>query len=418
MNVSPKILTACLLSAVSVAASAANKPTGFRLLDNRLTIKPYVSLSMTYDSNVASSRSKTQDDIVFLVQPGASFEWKGERWTLTGTLFYGYSYYCEYNDRAGNHTYGETLKYSWSNVSEDGRGWNLLLSETVRLISQSDGLNSDEGRGVWRDREQATISGVLERRFTKRWHADVSGPYNWLDYKNDTGKYVPLYGWSEYSAALSAGYVLTPWTDLLVETGYSRYLQKESRSLTSNRHFSNSSQSYTVQGGVGTHATKQISYRALMGMSWLDYGGVSDADHGWSYSLSANWRISRNLQWSTMGSSYYRPSERTLGSAIKAYTMSTGLSYLTLGDRMNLTVNTSWRHDENVFADSISGGLDSDEDFISFRVGANYIVNRWVSVFANATYTKEFSDHQDATTGTHNYDYDRFRATIGLRLHY
>lgn len=419
-----KHLTGLTLAAFSVVPaliageSEADKPQGFRFFNQHLTIKPYVAISYSYDSNIDTT-DKASGDSIFCIQPGADFEWKGDdRWSLVGSLWYRRNAYCKYANEMGENSFGESLAYKWTTSKQNEKGWSLTLAEKYRYIDQSDALGSGDGRGIWRDREAFDISGVFERRFSQRLHADVRAQYNWLDYKNDTGKYVPLYGWSEYSAALSAGYVLTPWTDLLVETGYSRYLQKESRSLTSNRHFSNSSQSYTVQGGVGTHATKQISYRALMGMSWLDYGGVSDADHGWSYSLSANWRITRNLQWSTMGSSYYRPSERTLGSAIKAYTMSTGLSYLTLGDRMNLTVNTSWRHDENVFADSISGGLDSDEDFISFRIGANYIVNRWVSVFANATYTKEFSDHQDATTGTHNYDYDRFRATIGLRLHY
>ena len=393
------------------AAAMADKPTGFRFFDNHLTIKQYVSLSYTYDSNVDTAKHSS-DDNIFLVQPGVDFEWKGERWRLTGTLFYSYNYYCEYNDSNGEHSYGESLKYQWSSVGEDGRGWNLLLSERYRLVSQSDSLTSDDGRGIWRDREQFNAAGVLERRITARWHADVSGQYDWLDYKNDTGKYAPLYGWSSYSAGLGTGYVLSKWTDLQLQAGYSHYLQKQSDNDITGRHYDSDSQSYTVMGGLGTHATERITYRVLMGMSWLDYGGVSDADHGWTYSASGNWRITRNLQWSAIGSSYYRPSERTVGSAVKAYTFSTGLSYLTLGDHMNLTADVGYRHDENVYSDYyVSGGLDTDEDYLDFRLGANYIINRWVSVFANAIYSTELSDNS-------NYEYDRYRGTLGLRLHY
>ena len=166
-------------------------------------------------------------------------------------------------------------------------------------------------------------SGALERRFTDRLHADVSASYNYIDYVNDSHKYAPLYGWSQYSFGAEAGYAASKWTDLLVAGGYSRYHQHGG---TGYRNYKTSSESYTVLAGFGTHATEKIEYRLLGGASWLNYGGHDGADSGWTYQMSANWRITRQWQLSALGSSYYQPSERTLGTAVKVSSISAGVS--------------------------------------------------------------------------------------------
>jgi len=390
--------------------TAANKPLGFRFLNNRLTIKPYVSLSYTYDSNIDTTRHSS-DDSIFCVQPGADFTWRGDRWELGGTLWYRYNAYCDYSDELGENSFGESLNYKWTNVSEEGRGWNLILTERYQYISQNDSLNSGGGRGLWRDREHADVSGILERRFNDRWHADAMGQYNWIDYKNDTGKYAPLYGWSQYAAGLEAGYVASKWTDLLISGGYSHYLQKKGQGYD---NYSNESQSWTVQAGLGSHATEKITYRALAGVSQFEYGGHGgETDTGWTYQLSSNWRITRQLQASLLGSSYYQPSERSLGQAMKVYSLSSGLSYLTLGDKMTLTGNIAWRYEQSVIADRyLAAGNDFDETILSARLGANYTFNRWVSIYADLTWEESWCD------GHSGYDYDRWRGTVGVRFHY
>ena len=169
---------------------------------------------------------------------------------------------------------------------------------------------------------------------------------------------------------------------------------------------------WTVQAGLGTHATEKITYRALMGASWLEYGGHANADCGWTYSLDANWKITRQWQLSVLGKSYYQPSERTRGQAIKVYSLSSGVSYLTLGDKMTLTANIAWRYEDTCYNDRyIAYGNDFDETILSVRLGASYIINRWVSVFANFTWEEEWCDRRA-------YDYNRFRGTIGMRFHY
>lgn len=398
------------VSAIAAGGSEADKPQGFRFFNQHLTIKPYVALSYTYDSNFDTTH-KAEGDSIFCVNPGAEFIWLSDRWSLAGTVWYRWNSYAKYNNTMGENSYGESLTYKWATSKANEKGWSLLLGERYAFINQSDSLDSRDGRGIWRDRQSLDVSGVLERRFTERWHANVMGQYSWLDYKNDTGnrKYAPLYGWSEWAFGAEAGYAASPWTDLLLAGGYADYTQKSGHGY---RNYSNDSHVWTVQGGVATRATEKISYRLLMGASWLDYGGVANADVGWTYSMSANWRILRQLQWSALGSSYYQPSERTAGQAVKVYALSTGLSYLTLGDKMRLSANVAWRHEQNVYADRyLRNGFDYDEDILSARLGADYTLNRWMSIFASFTWEKEWCDVED-------YDYHRYRGTVGVRFHY
>ena len=402
------VATFSVIPALFAGESVADKPQGFRFFNQHLTIKPYVALSYTYDSNVDTTRH-AESDSIFCIQPGADFEWKGERWALVGSLWYRRNAYCEYANEMGENSWGESLAYKWTTSKQNERGWSLVLAEKYRYTDQSDALGSGDGRGVWRDREALDASGVIQRRFTERLHAEVMAQYNWLDYKNDTGKYAPLYGWSEWSAGAQAGYAASKWTDLLVAGGYSHYTQKKGRGY---RNYSNDSQVWTIQAGLGTHATEKITYRALMGVSWLEYGGHANADCGWTYSLDANWKITRQLQVSALGKSYYQPSERTVGQAIKVYSLSGGLSYLTLGDKMTLTANVAWRYEDTCYNDRYLGyGNNFDETILSFRFGADYVINRWMSVFAAFTWEEEWCDVK-------TYGYDRFRGTIGMRFHY
>lgn len=402
------VATFSVIPALIAGESVADKPQGFRFFNQHLTIKPYVALSYTYDSNVDTTRH-AESDSIFCIQPGADFEWKGERWALVGSLWYRRNAYCEYANEMGENSWGESLAYKWTTSKQNERGWSLVLAEKYRYTDQSDALGSGDGRGIWRDREALDVSGVIQRRFTERLHAEVMAQYNWLDYKNDTGKYAPLYGWSEWSAGAQAGYAASKWTDLLVAGGYSHYTQKKGRGY---RNYSNDSQVWTIQAGLGTHATEKITYRALMGVSWLEYGGHANADCGWTYSLDANWKITRQLQVSALGKSYYQPSERTVGQAIKVYSLSGGLSYLTLGDKMTLTANVAWRYEDTCYNDRYLGyGNNFDETILSFRFGADYVINRWMSVFASFTWEEEWCDVK-------TYGYDRFRGTIGMRFHY
>ena len=390
-----------------------SRPTGFRFFNQHLTIKPYVSLSYTYDSNIDSD-SSNEDDSVFAVNPAVDFEWHGAKWMLVGNIWYRHRYFCEFNDQMGENSYGESLQYRYSSSAQNAKGWSLMLSERYAFINQSDDLDSQGGRGIWRDRQTLDVTGVLERRFTERWHMDIQGQYSWLDYDNQTGRYAPLFGWSQYSAGAQLGYAASKWTDLLVAAGYSRYDQDiDYNDIRTSRSYNEQSDAYSIQGGVGTRATERISYRALMGASWFDYGGGGYTDCGWTYTLSANWRVHRQVQLSLLGSSYYQPSDQYIGQAEKIYNLSAGVSYLTLGDRLKLSANLMWRFNETCYADSVyTSRYKYDRTHLSARFAADYLLNRWTSIFAHVIWDDESTD-----TNSY-YDYNRIRGVLGVRLHY
>jgi hypothetical protein len=180
------------------------------------------------------------------------------------------------------------------------------------------------------------------------------------------------------------------------------------------RRYNDQSESYSIQAGIGTRANENIHYRALMGASWFDYGGGSSTDCGWTYSLSGNWRIRRHLNFTVLGTSYYQPSDSYVGQASKVYTLSGGLSYLTLGDRMNLSLNIAWRFDETCYSDEYYlKSQNYDRELFSTRFAADYLLNRWTSLFAHLIWDSQSTDGVRA-----QYEYDRVRAVFGVRLHY
>lgn len=389
-----------------------SRPTGFRFFNQHLTIKPYVALSYTYDSNIDASSSREHDS-VFAVNPVVDFEWHGAKWELVGDVWYRHRYFCEYNSEMGEDSYGEALAYRYCSSGQNAKGWSLLLSQRYAFISQSDDFDTRGGRGIWRDRQTFDLAGVLERRFTERWHADLQGQYSWLDYKNNDSPY-PLFGWSQYNAGAQLGYAATKWTDLLVAAGYSRYDQDLSgNDIKTYRDYNDQSDAFSIQAGIGTHATERISYRALMGASWFDYAGSSSTDCGWTYTLSGNWRVHRQVQLSLLGSSFYEPSDEYIGQARKVYTLSAGVSYLTLGDRMNVSANLSWRYDETCYSDEVYTKRENyDRTHLTARLSAEYLLNRWTSIFAQLIWDNETVDTNS------NLDYDRLRGVLGVRLHY
>ena len=96
-----------------------SRPTGFRFFNNHLTIKPYVALTYTYDSNIDTTHHAA-DDSIFAVTPGADFEWRGEKWALTGGLCSGAGvglivlFRTNRNLQMGENSYGENLAFNYA----------------------------------------------------------------------------------------------------------------------------------------------------------------------------------------------------------------------------------------------------------------------------------------------------------------
>ena len=140
-------LTALAFAALlcgGVSAEILDRPTGIKI-GQRMTLRPYVSLSAAYDSNVGSrsSSSKGNGDVLWTVNPGLNLDYKAENWSLLLNVYYNYHAYTK-NENTHNHnqhTYGESLRWSWSNSKGAEKGWALMLSEMYQKVTMADDMS-------------------------------------------------------------------------------------------------------------------------------------------------------------------------------------------------------------------------------------------------------------------------------------
>ena len=79
----------------------------------------------------------------------------------------------------------------------------------------------------------------------------------------------------------------------MFKEAYKRY-QLSSKGYSDQYHISDTSQGWTLMGGIGSRLDRQITYRALLGASWFEYGRESH-DCGWTYQVDAKWQVTDRL---------------------------------------------------------------------------------------------------------------------------
>ena len=370
--------TAMVVSASVLTASAdvVDRPSGFKI-GERMTLRPYVSLSYTYDSNTDSAKH-AKSGSTWVVNPGLGAEYKGDNWEIAGRAWYRYHAYNRYSKQLNESSFGETLTFKWADSLPNEKGWSILLSESFTQIAQDDDMTDHSGRGIGRDRKTFQASGVIERRINEHLHAAIDASYYMLDYDNNVKEYAPLYGWKRALVGSEIGYAASKWTDFILAANYGWYWQDN---IPNNVRYSDESRGWTVMAGFGTRATEKIEYRILTGWSRFEYAeGDADDIDGWTYQLSGKWKITDTWNMMLLAASYYQPSEREMCSAIRV--------------------------------DSISW----DDDIITARLGLNYTLNRFLQIYGRLEYQTDMCD--GGNVRGHNYDYDRFRGTVGMRLTY
>ncbi|MBQ1568959.1 MAG: outer membrane beta-barrel protein [Kiritimatiellae bacterium] len=420
-----QLLTMCTVAA-AVAAQAAEmdaEQKGFRFINDRLTFSPYVALSYTYDSNIDSSKH-SKSGSQWVVNPGIVGVYKDDNWKIDGQVWYQYHAYNRYTSQLNSSSFGEKLSLDWQNAKADEAGWFLKMAESFEQIAQDDDMTDHDGRGIGRDRKQFKFDAILERRVNESLHAGILGNYYYLDYDNDVEKYSTLYGWKRLSLGGQVGYTVNKWMDLIVASDYQWFWQdndKDSDYHTGDasrrgKRVSSDSRGWSVMGGIQTHATEKLSYRVLAGWSRFEYGnGVDDID-GWTYQVSSKWQIDDENTTSLMllGSSYYQPSERECGSALKVYTVSLGLAKGLVRNKLRATFDLAYRKETHEYTEYKED--DYDEDIYTARVGLVYQLNRMFSIFGRVEYQTE--ETSSGGPRSHEYDYDRWRGTVGVRLSY
>lgn len=412
-----KILVAGIAVAAAASASAdlMDRAGGIKV-GERLTLRPYVSIGYTYDSNVDSSR-KDKSGSSWTINPGVGIDYAGDNWGLKGAAYYTYHAYHHYSSQLNSSSFGENLAFDWHNSAADEKGWTVTLSETYQRVSQDDDMSNNGGRGIGRDYDQVSFNGVIERRINQRLHAGLEASYYYLDYDNNVDKYAAMYGWQRSTIGGEMGYMYSRWLDLLVAASYHRYWQENDKqrspyysSYTARGNkISDKSEGWSLMGGFGSRATERITYRALVGWSRFDYGDGAKKLDGWTYQLSGKWQISNTLNLMVLGSSYYQPSETHYGTATKTYTFSTGLAKALVRGKVRSTLDLSYRKETAEYTEYETD--DYDSDYYTGRFGLNYTLNRFLTAFSSVEYQFCSSDRK-------SYDYDRWRLTLGLRMAY
>ncbi len=407
-SLSISMVIAGLTVFVSSFPLLAQDSRGFKF--NNLTVSPYVNLEYTYDSNPYYSQQGSQGnqnknsaqndsgDSILTINPGVDLTYTGNEWGLSGNAWYGHDLYNN-STRLNADRYGERLEY----YRESAKGWRLVLGENYLKSAQNDSI-LDGGRGLWRDREQFEWTGALSYDVSEKTRLTLNGLYSDLSYANGTtAQYAaPLYGWKEYTVGLEMARKLTEKSNLLVSGSYQEYISDGATG-----GLSDSSTGYTLQAGLGSRATERINYRALMGASMFDYAG-GDQLVGWTYSLDANWIISKKLAASVAGSSYFQPSEQQANQAAIVYTLSAGLTYRPMR-KLSTRLDVAYRREENQY--TIGTVAASTEEIYSIRARADYQLMRYVTVYGGLEYEDQLSDVSAQ-------EFDRYRASLGLNFRY
>ena len=403
----------CALMAFAAGAEVLDRPSGFKI-GERLTLRPSVSASITYDSNVnPHDDTDKKDDFLWTISPALSLHYNAETWSLLLSGFYNYrQYFDSSHDYHNRHNFGEDLRWNWSNSTGAEKGWSIILGQSFQQITAADDLTTENGQRYSGDSRQFQISGAIQRRFNRYWHGDVNASYYWLDYDSDTsrGSY-SFYGWDRVQVAAEAGFAPSKWTDILLTGGYHYYDQDNAGGTD----LDGNSQGYSVQGGLGSYMTDRISYRVLAGWSRFEYGGSDGStSDGFVYTISGNWKIGETWNTSLLGSSYYQPSERQNASQSRVDAISWGIAKLLVRGKLRATFDIRYRHE--TIESTTDSSYDYNLDIWTGRLGADYTLCRFLSVFAYAEYQNSMNDESQRRNGA--YDYDRWRITAGFRVQY
>lgn len=419
-----KSLRTGVLAAAAIAvalltadAAVAERPGGIRI-GQRFTLKPYLAISASYDSNVESTHGGG-DDVFWTVNPGFNLDYRAENWSVIANAYYQYNSYVNHSNRSNYdyHGYGESLAYNWTNSERGEKGWSLMLSESYTKINPTDDM-SIENSTYGGDRQEVRFSGGIQRRFGNNIHADVNGGYYWLDYDNYGNRYTSgLYGWSRWMVGGEVGWAPSRFIDLLLAGSYQGYNQDNPiTAAVEDSRIARDSDGVTFQGGFGSFMTDRITYRVLVGWSQYSYGGsYGRTADGFTYTISGNWKISDTLNTMLLATSYYQPTEREYGGAQRVDALSWGIAKAWVRNKLTTSFDVAYRREGWQYTDPAVQNYDYDIDVLTFRFGVNYYFNRFFGIFANVDYRRSLSDGGPRST---YYDYDRVRGTLGMRFTY
>ena len=416
----------CLALVSMARGEVLDRPSGIKI-GERLTFRPYASMSFTYDSNPRSRSGSTAfkgkyGDCLWMIAPAFSLSYNAEYWSLLLDGYYNYRrYFKKENERYNSHNYGENLRWNWTDSVGREKGWSLIIGQSYKQVTMSEDMVMADGSHYSSDTRQLQFSAAIQRRFNEKVHADLNGSYYWLDYMNDTRSSVAYYGWDRWTVGAEIGYAASKWADIIIAGSYQGYTQDNAQApsydyVGRNRNISDTSTGYSLQAGFGSLLTDRISYRFLVGWSRFEYGDAGSSDDGFIYTLTGNWKIGETWNTMLLASSYYQPSERQYATKNRVDAISWGLAKVLVRGKLRATFDIRYRRENHEYVLDSTSSNDYVLDIVTGRLGLNYTLNRFFSFFAHVEYQKSMNDHASQRNGA--YDYDRLRAAVGAALSY
>ena len=418
------VLATSALACLSLSAEVMDRPVGISI-GQRMTLKPYVAASTTFDSN-AEGRDNGGENVFWTVSPGFGLDYKGDSWTLLANVQYQYNAYAKkrLNGPQNYHGISENVAYRWSDSAPGERGWSLMLAQTYSKTYE-DGAQGSGGLEYGTDRQAVNLAAALQRRFGSDIHADANANYYWLDYDSkDTNMGVRHgpFGWERIMGGGEVGWAPSKWTDFLIAGSYQYYKQDNSETYIGGYKPSNESKGFTVQGGLGSYATDHITYRVLAGWSRFEYGGGSSGmtSDGFTYTASSNWTISETWRTMLFATSFYQPTEREYGSSQRVDALTWGLAHSMVRGKLQGMFDIEYRHENPEYSWRDGNGKVSSADYsldiVTFRLSLTYVINRYMSLFSSVSYRD--SCGRGASSRGDAYTYDRYSGTLGVKFTY
>jgi hypothetical protein len=373
-----------------------------------LNLSPFVEAQGFLDSNVdfiregerpVKGQALAEETFGYGIQPGLYLSMPGNGWSLSGRGWYRFENY-EDPLAESRRDWAETMEF----FAESASGRGLRISELFQQVN-----HEDFQTGRWDDRFEGRVRGDVGGRITDKTRLFVGGVYDEIKYDDPD-----LYDWRRYGGQANLARRITEKSDGVLMVEVNRQTSEKQNG---------DADGVLANLGVASRATEKTHYRMTAGAEYYSGFEGDDSRVGVAYELGLTWKATDRLTATMSGSSLYQPAEDVEDNSMLVSTIGAGLEYSPLR-RWTALLDALYRREDYTLPvrgtdplrpgssiDTSLPGQSRKDDQITGHARLTFAVTHDVSVFADGIYT--FS-----TSSIEEYDYERWRAGLGLAARY
>ncbi len=410
MNQNSVTISVCTaILAISAGAAFAQAPLSpdrqYGINIGQLNVSPYIHGNIFYDQNPDFVRTgekngkfatrKDYDSWGYNLRPGVDLKLPGNDVNLTGNAFYAIERY-EQDFMEKRDDWGESLQLT-INCPRD---LDIRLNELYQYVEEE-----DEDAVRWEDRYEIRVGGSVHKGIGEKTDVTVNASYGEIDYDSDL-----LYDRSNYKVGASISRAVTEKMNAKI-SGHYTGSESEKQEGTAD--------TWTGLVGISSRATDKITYDLNVGYHLYTGFGSDDDESTVAYDGTIRWAPTDKFGLNLSGSSEFHPSEDESDNSIRSYRVGLGATYRPI-ERWLLTARLAYRDQDytkkvNTGANTIMEGeiigKHRRDAFYSMSLGASFALAKFASINGNFTYSFDDSTIEQ-------YEYDRWRASLGLTLRY